>query len=115
MTAANTAFAAFLAEQRLDYQRSLPPRVEQMQALWQQVLDGQATDDALPTLERHAHSIAGSAATFGCAPLGDAARALEMILTPLVESGAALNDDARAGVSAALALLPPSLPAVTGA
>ena len=115
MTTANPAFAAFLEEQRLDYQRSLPPRVAQMQALWQQVLDGQAPADALPTLERHAHSIAGSAATFGCAPLGNAARALEMILTPLVESGAALTAENRAEVGAALALLPPDLPAVAGA
>ncbi len=86
MVAPNPAFAAFMEEQRLDYQRSLPPRVAQMQALWQEILDGKAPDDAMPALERHAHSIAGSAATFGCAPLGNAARSLEMILTPLVET-----------------------------
>jgi len=67
MTRTDPALTAFLEEQRADYTRSLPRRLEQVGLLWQQILRGEDLASALPTLERHAHSLAGSAATFGWA------------------------------------------------
>ena len=102
MTRTDPALLAFLEEQRADYTRSLPLRLEQIAALWQQVLKGEDTAQALPTLERHAHSIAGSAATFGWAELGLAAQALELAVHPHVEAGRAPPVQEQAGVSLAV-------------
>jgi HPt (histidine-containing phosphotransfer) domain-containing protein len=102
MTANNPALQAFLEEQRADYTRSLPHRLEQVASLWQQVLRGEDVAQALPTLERHAHSLAGSAATFGWAELGLAAQALELAVHPHVGTGEALAPEAQAEVSRAV-------------
>jgi HPt (histidine-containing phosphotransfer) domain-containing protein len=102
MTRNDPALLAFLEEQRADYTRSLPLRLEQVAALWQQVLKGEDAAKALTTLERHAHSIAGSAATFGWAELGLAAQALELAVHPHVGADQALPPEARAEVSRAV-------------
>jgi HPt (histidine-containing phosphotransfer) domain-containing protein len=105
MTRTDPALLAFLEEQRADYTRSLPLRLEQIASLWRQVLLGEDVATALPTLERHAHSIAGSAATFGWAELGLAAQALELAVHPHVEGGQAPPPDAQAEVSRAVEAL----------
>jgi HPt (histidine-containing phosphotransfer) domain-containing protein len=102
MTRTDPALLAFLEEQRADYTRSLPLRLAQIASLWRQVLVGEDVATALPTLERHAHSIAGSAATFGWAELGLAAQALELAVHPHVEGGQAPPPDAQAEVSRAV-------------
>jgi HPt (histidine-containing phosphotransfer) domain-containing protein len=102
MTANNPALQAFLEEQRADYTRSLPRRLEQVASLWQQVLTGEDAAQALPALERHAHSLAGSAATFGWAELGLAAQALELAVHPHVGTDQALAPEAQAEVSRAV-------------
>lgn len=102
MTRTDPALLAFLEEQRADYTRSLPLRLEQVASLWRQVLQGEDTAAALPLLERHAHSIAGSAATFGWADLGLAAQALELAVHPHVEAGQSPPPDAQAEVSRAV-------------
>ncbi|WP_411885058.1 Hpt domain-containing protein [Polaromonas sp. YR568] len=102
MTRNDPALLAFLQEQRADYTRSLPLRLEQVASLWQQVLKGEDVAQALTALERHAHSIAGSAATFGWADLGLAAQALELAVHPHVEAGQAPPSEARAGVRQAV-------------
>ena len=95
MKSTDPALLAFLEEQRADYTRSLPRRLEQVALLWQQILRGEDLAQALPTLERHAHSLAGSAATFGWAELGLAAQALELALEPHVGKDQALAPQAR--------------------
>ncbi|WP_411880741.1 Hpt domain-containing protein [Polaromonas sp. YR568] len=102
MTRNDPALLAFMEEQRADYTRSLPLRLAQIAALWQQVLNGEDVAQALPTLERHAHGIAGSAATFGWAELGLAAQALELAVHPYVEAGQAPPHQDQAGVSLAV-------------
>jgi len=102
MTRNDPALLAFLQEQRADYTRSLPLRLEQLASLWQQVRQGEDLAGALPALERHAHSIAGSAATFGWADLGLAAQALELAVHPHVEAGQALPLEAVAEISQAV-------------
>jgi len=108
MTSANSSLLVFLAEQRADYRRSLPERLAQIESLWRQVLNGQAP--ALASLERCAHSLAGSGATFGFAALGDAARALELAVSPLLGAAQALTPAAQFEVSRAVEALLRSLP-----
>jgi len=71
--------AAFLAAQRADYRATLPQRLSQLEAAW--------AGDAPQALERCAHGLAGSAATFGLAALGDSARALEEALEAWAATG----------------------------
>ncbi len=113
MSATDPAFLAFLERQRAEYRASLPGRLADIELLWRQVLSGDASAQALATLERQAHSLAGSAATFGFAGLGDAARALELALNPLVGAAHALTPAAQADVSRALEALQRSLPGET--
>jgi hypothetical protein len=53
-------------------------------------------------LERHAHSLAGSAATFGWADLGLAAQALELAIEPHVSAGQPLAPEVQAEVAGPL-------------
>jgi HPt (histidine-containing phosphotransfer) domain-containing protein len=96
------ALLAFLEEQRAEYTRSLPRRLEQVESLWQQILKGESLAEALPAFERHAHSIAGSAATFGWADLGLAAQALELAIEPHVSAGQPLAPETQAAVALAV-------------
>jgi HPt (histidine-containing phosphotransfer) domain-containing protein len=114
MTTANPAFLAFLEEQRADYRRSLPQRLAQIESLWRLVLNGEAPVEALASLERCAHGLAGSGATFGFAALGDAARALELIVNPLLDSAHALAPTEQADVSRAIESLRRSLAGESG-
>ncbi|WP_457281714.1 Hpt domain-containing protein [Polaromonas sp. P5_D5] len=110
MTQPNPALLAFLEEQRADYTRSLPRRLEQVAALWQQILNGDDLAQALPTLERHAHSLAGSAATFGWADLGLAAQALELAIEPHVGAGRPLSPQVQSEVGRAVKALQQRFP-----
>ena len=105
MTRTDPALLAFLEEQRADYTRSLPRRLEQVGLLWQQVVRGEDLAQALPTLERHAHSLAGSAATFGWAELGLAAQALELALEPHAGTDQPLAPEALAELGLAVEAL----------
>ena len=96
MTTTNTAFLAFLEQQRAEYRALLPDRLVQIVSLWGQVLDGEAPGEALATLERCAHSLAGSGATFGYAALGDAARQLELAINPLLDNALAPSPETKA-------------------
>ena len=69
-------FEDFLARQRADYGRALPARVAGAREAWQRAAASRSDDD-YRTLEREAHSLAGSAGTFGFPAVGVAARDLE--------------------------------------
>lgn len=72
------SFEEFLAQQRADYRASLPARLAALQAAWAGLDTAESPPQAQRVaLERCAHGLAGSAATFGLPDLGDAARALE--------------------------------------
>lgn len=102
MTRNDPALLAFLEEQRAEYTRSLPHRLEQVASLWQQILKGESLAEALPAFERHAHSLAGSAATFGWADLGLAAQAVELAIEPHVGAGQPLAPEVQAEVARAV-------------
>lgn len=114
MSSVPPSFSAFLEAQRADYRSSLPQRLAQIDSLWRQVLNNEAPAPALVSLERCAHSLAGSGATFGFADLGDAARLLELAISPLLGATQALTPAAQAEVSRAVAALLRSLPGETG-
>ncbi len=114
MTPTDPAFLAFLQAQRVDYRCSLPQRLAQIESLWHQVLNGEAPAQALASLERCAHRLAGSGGTFGFAALDDAARVLELAVNPLLDSSHALTPTAQTEVSRAIEALQRSLPGETG-
>lgn len=109
MSTPQEQFRAFLALQRADYQRTLPEKMAQLQALWA-ALDTDASPPELGELERHAHTLAGTAGTLGFREVGLAAKSLEELLNQATEDGAALTPGQRSEISLALAALQASLP-----
>lgn len=105
MTSAHRSFSEFLEAQRADYRSSLPERMALIASLWRQVLNDEAPTEALATLERCAHSLAGSGATFGCAAVGDAARVLELAVSSLRGAAPALTPTVQTEVSQAVEAL----------
>ena len=73
------------------------------------MLNHESAAQALAALERCAHSLAGSGATFGFASMGSAARELELAIHLLVHAACALTCAARTEVSQAIELLQRSL------
>lgn len=75
-----------------EYRAGLPARLRELDELW-------AADERNPlpplALRRALHSIAGSAQTFGLAPLTAAARAAEQMLDPCCEAGMPLPPASR--------------------
>jgi HPt (histidine-containing phosphotransfer) domain-containing protein len=110
MSSPNEAFLAFLEQQRVEYCAGLPARLLQIDAHWRQLLSGEAPEQALQGLERCAHGLAGSGATFGCAAMGDAARLLEHTINPLLGSAHALSPESLAALTQAVEALQRSFP-----
>ncbi len=109
MSSSQEQFRAFLAQQRVEYQRALPDKLAQLQALWL-ALDTGATPPALTGLERLAHTLAGTAGTMGLREVGLAARALEDLLVRAGEGGAALTPAQCSEIALAVAALHSSAP-----
>jgi HPt (histidine-containing phosphotransfer) domain-containing protein len=108
MTGPADDFLHFLEEQRADYRRGLPKKLDDMERLASLIGTDPSVD--LATLERLAHSMAGSGGTFGFEELGDAAKALEMSVQRLRESGDAATAAQGEEVRAALRDLQKKLP-----
>lgn len=86
MTDSLTTVAALLQQQhRAAYQQSLPARLGHLDALDLPLDDPARFATTLPVLERLAHSLAGSAGTFGFRVLSDTARALELAVHALLD------------------------------
>lgn len=101
-------FMRFLEEQRVDYCRGLPRKLEEMERLVSGIGKDPAVD--LTSLERLAHSMAGSGGTFGFEELGHAAKALEMSVQRLNESGSEATAAQREEVRVAVRDLKSKLP-----
>ena len=110
MITTQPAFVAFFEAQCADYRRALPQRLAQIDSLLRQVLSGEAPADTLTSLERCAHSLAGSGATFGFSALGEAAKALEQAVKPLHGPAQAWLPTAQTEVSHAVELLRRCMP-----
>ena len=110
MITSHPAFIAFFEAQCVEYRCALPQRLAEIESLLSQMLRGEAPADTLASLERCAHSLAGSGATFGFAALGDAAKELELALKSLHGSAQACLPTAQTEVSRAVELLRRTLP-----
>ena len=113
MSITDPAFLAFLEQQRVDYRAGLPERWLQIESFWRQLLSGEAQSPALAGLERCAHGLAGSGATFGCAAMGEAARLLELAVNPLLDSAQVLSPETLAALTRAVDALQRSFPDAT--
>ena len=108
MTQPPDDFLRFLEEQRRDYRSGLPQKLDEMERLT--ALIGRDPTVDLAGLERLAHSMAGSGGTFGYEDLGNAAKALEMSVQRLKDSGANATAEQAEEVRRALAELKTRLP-----
>jgi HPt (histidine-containing phosphotransfer) domain-containing protein len=87
-------FLQLVQQHRAAYLHGLPARLAQLDGLSRQLASAAQRTDVLPALERCAHSLAGSAGTFGFAAVGESARRLEL-----------LAEEARAGAERGTQLL----------
>ena len=108
MTNPSDDFLHFLEEQRRDYRRGLPQKLDEMESLASRIGTDPSID--LAKLERLAHSMAGSGGTFGFEDLGDAAKALELSVQRLKESGEQATTAQREEVRGAIRDLKNKLP-----
>ena len=99
--------ARFIEAQRGEYQRALPNKVAQAEAMW-----AQRSPDALESLQRLAHTVYGTAGTYKFAEVGEAARVLEEAVKALRESEPSPERTSQvdAAVRAFRASLPPAPP-----
>jgi len=91
---ANAEMLAFFQQQRESYGRMLTERFARIDRLWTRVARGGSVSDR-DSLEREAHSLAGSGGTFGWPQISAAARQLELAVS---------RGDVQA-ISAAIAIL----------
>lgn len=108
MTQPPDDFTRFLEEQRGDYRRGLSQKLDEMERLASRIGTDPTVD--LASLERLAHSMAGSGGTFGFTELGDAAKALELSVQRLKESGARATPGQREEVRRAIRELKAKVP-----
>ncbi len=109
MSTPQEQFQQFLALQRAEYKRALPEKLAHLQTLWAAV-DAGAAPPALAELERHAHTLAGTAGTLGFREVGLAAKSLEVLLAQAGESAGVLTPEQWSEISQAMAALQASLP-----
>lgn len=79
----NSALEKLAKLQQL-FHEQLPDKLCQLEKLWLLVCQGDADDQAVSEFHRMAHSLAGSAGTFGAIAVGAVARELEIELKPLL-------------------------------
>ncbi|WP_322496330.1 response regulator [Chloroflexus sp.] len=84
----NEAHSLFTDLQQ-QYLAQIETKIRQIEAIWARWQDGALQPDDLYELQRIAHNLAGSGATFGLATVSDAARALDVALQPVIQRAAA--------------------------
>lgn len=87
------AYQRMMAEMNAEYRRALPEKLTHIEALWARLASGGWSAPACEELLRSAHTVAGSAKTFGLAAVSDAARSLEEALAPLGGTGVPASGD----------------------
>ncbi|OAN40832.1 diguanylate cyclase [Chloroflexus islandicus] len=80
----NEAHSLFTDLQQ-QYLAQIEAKIRQIEAIWARWQDGPLQPDDLYELQRIAHNLAGSGATFGLAAVSDAARALDAALQPVIQ------------------------------
>src|SRR5436190_1297448 len=90
---------------RAMYARQLPDKLAGLDATWRAVLAAPGAGEALSTLHRQAHSLAGSGATYGYTLLSNTARALETYLEALIAGGGHPTAQQQSHIATTLVLL----------
>jgi HPt (histidine-containing phosphotransfer) domain-containing protein len=99
---AMATFLAYLERQREEYRYAIPARLADIDALWSAIVRSGPSSAKLLELERHAHNLAGSGATFNFRRLSEAAKALELAVQEKRERGTGLNHDEQLRVAYAI-------------
>jgi len=73
-----------------DYAAQLPAKIKETDELWARVASGEG-GEAVQSLHRALHSLAGSAETFGYSRLGRSAKALELAIAALLDGDTPLR------------------------
>lgn len=113
MSTPQQQFQQFLDEQRQAYGRSLPGKVGQIEAIWRLAVANSGVA-SLAELERLVHTLAGTAGTLGFVATGHAAKALELLLQRVVQSGAGVAG-LHSDIERAIGSLQDSLPVTDAA
>lgn len=101
----------FIEAQRADYQRTLPEKMTQIETLWQGARQAGEAPDKLSTLERLAHSLHGTAGTYGFRDLSHAGHTLELAVRALIDAGATPTETQQLQITEAINAVRLSLPA----
>lgn len=91
--AVSARFQEALARLRQEFEQQLPAKMERARALMQACVAGPHDQDAIVELHRLLHTLAGSAGTFGRAPLGNKAKDIELMLDDLLDKEGRSSDD----------------------
>ena len=95
-------FEKELGALRQKYADNLNSRMAEIQTTWEQFSQGEWNETAFKDFHRLVHSLAGSSGTYGLLDVSRAARALEICLKSLLETGAP-DEEQRAQVNLLLA------------
>ncbi len=90
---------------RRDFAATLPGRVEELHGLWVQVRAGECASDVINELHRQAHTLKGSAPSFGYDDVGRLAGLVDAVAQALAAGERALTAEAVAHVDDCLATL----------
>ena len=82
---ASNEFLLALDAHRGDYIRSLAAKIKDIESLWGAISGAEAGRDALGEVERLAHSLAGTAGTFGLVELSFKGRVLELLVQDFMQ------------------------------
>ena len=110
MSGSKEELLRFIELQRADYRRGLPDKIARLQVLGRQLRQGADPSDVLAELERLAHSLHGTAGTFGFRELAEAGQELELAVQALRETGLPPDAAQQALVAAAITHVERSLP-----
>lgn len=105
-------FQKFLDQQRLEYRRCLPLKIADIESLWRDVKSGEDVAGQLAALERLAHTLAGTAGTFGFMEVSLAAKHLEEVLQNALKTAQPVLPDHGAAIDLALVRLQNSVQAL---
>ena len=106
---ATNEFLLALDAHRRSYIRSLPAKMKEIESLWGAIARGEVGRDVLREVELRAHSLAGTAGTFGLAELSYKGRVLELLVQDFLQEETGDEAGHNARVRAVIASIRKSL------
>jgi chemotaxis protein histidine kinase CheA len=89
------------------YSRQFPERKAEILSLWETIEKNGSDLDAVDSLYRLVHGLAGSGATFGFPQVSEAAKQCECVLLEGMDAGQIVMDEVKVQVDSVLAALQP--------